>query len=151
MRRFRSLLCPALALVLAVVPLARASAADLPPVHSEVVVSLWAFVTPGMNEKRGCRIRVVIENLTAEPFGFYAKYRALVKEEEKDAWFVSAANIPTMGRTERLYSCVQLPDRIELDTASDLGYPRTCEVSGERSSPCPLKIRFESNVKLGGP
>jgi len=117
----------------------------------EAVVSLWAFVSPGMSEKRGCRIRVVIENRTTGRFGFYGKFRALLKEEERDAWFVSAAAIPPKATAERLYSCVLLPDTIELDVHSDLGYPRTCEVDGESSSPCPVRVRFVSNVKLVGP
>ena len=124
---------------------------EAPPPTPEVVVSLWTFVMPGMNEKRGCRIRVIVENGTAERFGFFGKFRSLAKGEEKDAWFVSAADVPAKGRAERLFACGQMPDTVEMDMTSDLGYPRTCEVDGDASSPCPLKLRFQSNLPLIGP
>jgi len=118
--------------------------------EGEVVVSTWSFVTPGMSEKRGCRLRVVIENNTPVSIGFSGKYRTLLKGTEKDAWFVSSSRIPPKGSAERLYACTLPGDTLELDRTSDYGYPRICEVSGENTSPCPFKIRQVSNLVILG-
>ncbi|CCG41718.1 hypothetical protein [Magnetospirillum molischianum] len=118
--------------------------------EGEVVVSTWAFVSPGLSEKRGCRIRVVVENFTPVSIGFSGKYRTTLKGTEKDAWLVNSSRIPPKGRVERLYSCVLLGDTLELDRTSDYGYPRTCEVRGENTSPCPFKLRQVSNLAISG-
>lgn len=118
--------------------------------EGEVVVSTWVFVSPGMSEKRGCRIRVVVENFTPVSIGYSGKYRTILKGNEKDAWFVTTSRIPPKGKTERLYSCVLLGDTLELDRTSDNGYPRICEVDGENTSPCPFKARQVSNIAISG-
>lgn len=134
------------ALMLPSAPSARAGEAE----EGEVVVSTWSFVSPGMSEKRGCRLRVVIENRTPVSIGFSGKFRTLLKGVEKDAWFVATTRIPPKGQTERLYTCVIPGDTLELDRTSDYGYPRICEVEGENTSPCPFKLRQVSNLVIIG-
>jgi hypothetical protein len=117
----------------------------------EVVVSVWTFVSPGMSEKRGCRIRVVVDNYTPVSIGFSGQFHTVLKGEKKDAWFVSTTRIPPKGSTERLYSCVLMGDTLELDRISDYGYPRVCEVEGVNTSPCSYKMRLVSNLTIVGP
>jgi len=115
--------------------------------QGEVVVSVWTYVSPGLPEKRGCRIRVVIDNHTPVPIGFAGKFSSSLKGKQLDAWFVSTSGIPPKGSTDRLYSCVMLPDVLELQADSPFGYPQLCEAGGERVAPCPFKVRVVSNVK----
>lgn len=135
------------ALLLAAAVPARAESGGPDSVPGEVVVSVWSFVTPGMPEKRGCRIRVVIDNHTPLPIGFAGKFTGSLKGQVLDAWLVSTSGIAPKGSAERLYSCVMRPDRLELTTDSPYGYPQTCEVSGQKVNPCPFKARVVSNAK----
>jgi len=144
----RRLAVAALLAVLMLSPALPAAAAGAE--EGEVVVSTWSFVSPGMSEKRGCRLRVVIENKTPVSIGFSGKFRTLLKGVEKDAWFVATTRIPPKGQTERLYACVIPGDTLELDRTSDYGYPRICEVEGENTSPCPFKVRQVSNLVITG-
>ncbi|SEH27974.1 hypothetical protein [Magnetospirillum fulvum] len=144
----RRLTVAALLAVLLLPPALPAAAAGAE--EGEVVVSTWSFVSPGMSEKRGCRLRVVIENKTPVSIGFSGKFRTFLKGVEKDAWFVTTTRIPPKGQTERLYACVIPGDTLELDRTSDYGYPRICEVEGENTSPCPFKLRQVSNLVITG-
>lgn len=122
-------------------------AAGAPVEQGEVTVNVWTYVAPGLPEKRGCRIRVVVENHTPVAVSFAGKFNGFLREKLLDAWFVSTDSIPPKGSIDRLYSCVMLPDRLELLGDSPYGYPRVCDVAGERTAPCPFKARLVSNVK----
>jgi hypothetical protein len=119
--------------------------------EGEVVVSVFRFKSPGMPDKVACRIRVVVENRTDRTVGFYGRFHTLAAKEEVDTWFLSAGNVRPSESTERLYSCLGAADTVALDYDAARGFPNICDVSGRQSSPCPFKVRMESNLKVGTP
>jgi hypothetical protein len=110
----------------------------------EVVLGVWQFTAPGLSDKKGCRMRVVITNRSKGIVNFSGRvYIFNSYQQEIDGWHVSAARLPPNEATERMFSCTAGAQTLRLQNTIVSDDSPACSDGGH----CPLTLRVETNLK----
>lgn len=97
-----------------------------------------------------CRVNFVVENYASAPvtLGFVGRTFD-AKDEVVDAWVVTVAELPPMGRTGRLFSCSL--GAVEFTLIPTAGFdwpPLKCLTASGESEPCAVSLKFNSTVPI---
>lgn len=126
----------------------RPASITAPAGEARIRISVSVISFPGVPEHAACRMLFRATNETGSPMEMatllhtYDGYQS-----DLNSWLVPTGTILPGQQVERLYSC-KSASFLTIDQKSDLGWPTTCVVAGERKSPCPVALKLDSNLPL---
>ena len=111
-------------------------------------MSAQMVYSPGMSDKRGCRLQVYFVNTSKVTINLRAEVITYDSQPEvADINLVPTATLGPGQQVMRLYSC-KPAEAVEVSRENTFAWPNVCDINGQEQTPCPVEIQFSSTLGI---
>lgn len=111
-----------------------------------VRLSIVQVFFPGVPDRFACRMQVRAWNQSADHINVSTLLKTFDTDKAPlDSWLIPTGDLAPGQEVLRTYSCRQASS-IEVSRTSEYGWPTTCVVNGEATTPCPVELHVTSSL-----